>query len=287
MIALWISRCSNLLLLRDLSFWSQEYAWLHWWFAGVFGYINVRVFLLSLVRSVGMLTLASFVYILKNVPLNFHMVVLTISSVLAIILNLIYEPIEIIGLCIWVRPTRLMLLLALHSAAVILRVQIVLSVHWASNISPYRILPKFRLESFLLIFVLHSILLEKLPKARIKFHAITSCSLFILAFLSSRCWPVEYTRRTLICIRDSSPISACSSTCAFLHNITLFEAISFLCWCKSLVRLAIHVNIQICHVLSIVTSQVWVLILVLIVLGLGSSSLNLLAKVERVNALTK
>ena len=102
---------------------------MHRWFAGVFGYINVRVFLLSLVRSVGMLTLASFVYILENVPLNFHMVVLTISSVLAIILNLIYEPIEIIGLCLWVRPTRLMLLLALHSAAVILRVQIVLSVH--------------------------------------------------------------------------------------------------------------------------------------------------------------
>ena len=84
---------------------------------------------MSLVRSVGMLTLASFVYILENVSLNFHMVVLSISSVLAIILNLIYEPIEIIGLCIWVRPTRLMLLLALHSTTAILRVQIVLSVH--------------------------------------------------------------------------------------------------------------------------------------------------------------
>ena len=84
---------------------------------------------MSLIRSVGMLTLASFVYILENVSLNFHMVVLTISSVLAIILNLIYETIEIISLCIRVRPTRLMLLLALHSAAVILRVQIVLSVH--------------------------------------------------------------------------------------------------------------------------------------------------------------
>ena len=119
-----------MLLLSDLSFWSQEYAWLHRWFAGVFGYINVRVFLLSLVRSVGMLTLASFVYVLENVSLNFHMVVLPISTILAIIiLNLIYEPIEIISLCIRVRSTRLMLLLALHSAPAILRVQIILSVH--------------------------------------------------------------------------------------------------------------------------------------------------------------
>lgn len=139
----------------------------------------------------------------------------------------------------------------------------------------------------MLIFVLHSILLEKLPKTRIKFYAITSCTLLILALLCSRCWPVKYTRSTLTCIGDSSPISACSSTCAFLHNITLLEAISFCCWSKSLIRLAIHICIQICHVLSIVTSQVWVLILVLIVLGLGPSSLNLLAKVERVNALTK
>ena len=80
-----------MLLLRDLSFWSEEHAWLHRWFAGVFGYINVRVFLLSLVRSVGMLTLASFVYVLENVSLNFHVVVLPISTILAIILNLIYE----------------------------------------------------------------------------------------------------------------------------------------------------------------------------------------------------
>ena len=84
---------------------------------------------MSLVLSVGMLTLASFVYVLENVPLNFHMVVLPISTILAIILNLIYEPIEIISLCIGIRPTRLMLLLALHSAPAILRVQIILSVH--------------------------------------------------------------------------------------------------------------------------------------------------------------
>ena len=139
----------------------------------------------------------------------------------------------------------------------------------------------------MLIFVLHSILLEKLSKTRIKFYTITGYTLLILALLCSRCWPVKYTRRTLTCIGNSSSISACSSTCTFLHYITLLEAISFCCWGKSLIRLAIHVCIQICHVLSIKTSQIWVLILVLIILGLGSSSLDLLAKMERVNALTK
>ena len=84
---------------------------------------------MSLVRSVGMLTLASFVYVLENVSLNFHVVVLPISTILAIILNLIYESIEIISLCIRVRPTRLMLLLALHSTPIILRVHIILSIH--------------------------------------------------------------------------------------------------------------------------------------------------------------
>ena len=147
---------------------------------------------------------------------------------------------------------------------------------------------KFRLEYFLLILVLYSILLQQLPKTRIELHTIACIVLVVFAFLSCRCWSIEPPLCSLSGIGNACPVPTYSPSCTFLHNIALFEPIgSLTSRCKSRISLGSHAGIQICHIRLVVTSKVRVLILILVILRLRPSTLDLLAQVQWINALTK
>ena len=129
MIALRIHRCPSLFLLRGFILLGEEDTWLHLRLTWILCHIYSRSFLLSLVRSVGMLTLTSLVDVLKDVTLYFHVIIGSIATILAIVLHLVDQAIEVISLSVWVGATRLVLLLALHPASIILLTHVVLSIH--------------------------------------------------------------------------------------------------------------------------------------------------------------
>ena len=135
MVALRIYWCSSLFLWRGFILLGEEDARLHLRFAWILGHINSRSFLLSLVRSVGMLALTPLMNVLKDVTLYFHVIIRPIATILAIILHLIDQAIQIISLSVRIGATRLVLLLALHPASIILLTHIVLGIHWSSNVA--------------------------------------------------------------------------------------------------------------------------------------------------------
>ena len=89
MIALRIYWCPSLLLWRGFILLSEEDTWLHLRLAWILCHINSWSFLLSLVCSVCMLALTSFVNVLEDVTLYFHVIIWPIATILAIILHLI------------------------------------------------------------------------------------------------------------------------------------------------------------------------------------------------------
>ena len=82
-----------------------------------------------------MLALTSLVNVLKDVTLYFHVIIGPIATILAIVLHLIDQAVEIISLSVRVSASRLVLLLALHPASIILLTHIVLSIHGSPNIT--------------------------------------------------------------------------------------------------------------------------------------------------------
>ena len=82
-----------------------------------------------------MLALTSLMNVLKDVALYFHVIIRPIATILAIILHLIDQAIEIISLSVRVGATRFVLLLALHPASIILLTHIVLSIQRSPNIA--------------------------------------------------------------------------------------------------------------------------------------------------------
>ena len=82
-----------------------------------------------------MLALTSLVNVLEDVTLYFHVIIGPIATILAIILHLIDQAVEIISLSVRIGASRLVLLLALHPASIILLTHIVLSIHGSPNIA--------------------------------------------------------------------------------------------------------------------------------------------------------